>query len=135
MSNSTVAHNIDLVVQYQFARTSEFDWSDIRIRYPVLFQALFIQSFSGSKPITELTAFSDLYAYLKADLSLVGVVIDHFLYYRIDINTAMTVVPEQYKSPLGQVPDFNNPESKFIFIFHRIAIQFLSLIAVAVFIY
>jgi hypothetical protein len=117
---------IDLLVQYRLATTAEFDWSDIRIRYPVLFQTLYITSFSKKRPnITEETAFSELHAYLKPDLSLLGVVIDHFIYHRHDIKTAITVVPAQYDAHLGKVPDFTCHECKFVFIFHRIAIQFL----------
>ena len=91
--SSAVPQTIDLLVQYRLATTAEYDWSDIRIRYPILFHTLYISSFSRKKPITEATEFSDLYAYLKTDLSLLGVVIDHFIYHRNDISSAITVVP------------------------------------------
>ena len=123
--SGNVPHNIDVIVQYQFANTAEYDWTDVRIRYHFLFKALFINSLSSKKPVTEATKFNDLNDYLKPDLSIVGVVIDHFTYFRHDISIALTVVPAQYHSQLGQVPDFNNHESKFIFLFHRIAKQFL----------
>jgi len=134
--SGSVPQKIDVIVQYHFANTAEYDWSDVRIRYPFLFKGLFINSLSSKKPVTEATQFSDLNDYLKADLSIVGVVIDHFTYFRHDISIALTVVPAQYHSQLGQVPDFNNHSCKFIFLFHRFAKQFLySLIAVAALIY